>query len=129
MKRSHLLAACLPVALAMAGAAAAQDMVQAAGKDAKVVLENDRVRVIEINVPPGGSTGMHSHAGDQLVVFLSGATGMQVMADGSSKPMDRKAGEVAWSAPVTHDTKNTGKAAVRTLVIEMKGPPLEAAGK
>ena len=124
MKCSRLLAACLPAVLALVGTAAAQDMVQVAGKQAKVVLENDRVRVIEISVPPGGSTGMHSHGTAQLVVFLSGASGMQVLADGTQKPMDRKAGEVAWSEPVTHDTKNTGKQPVRTLVIEMKDAPL-----
>lgn len=127
MKRFLPLAACLAATFGLAATAAAQDMVQAAGKAAKVVLENERVRVIEITVPPGGSTGMHSHAGDQLVVFLSGATGTQLMADGTQKAMDRKPGEVAFSAPVTHDTRNTGQQAVRTLVIELKGPPLEAA--
>jgi quercetin dioxygenase-like cupin family protein len=127
MKRFLPLAACLAATVGLAAPAAAQDMVQVAGKAAKVVLENERVRVIEITVPPGGSTGMHSHAGDQLVVFLSGATGMQQMADGTQKAMNRKPGEVAWNTPVTHDTKNTGQQPVRTLVIELKGPPLEAA--
>lgn len=128
MKPIRLLAAaCLPAACLLASAASAQDMVQVMGKNAKVVLENERVRVIEIEVEPGASTGVHSHAGDQLVVFLSGATGTQLMADGTQKAMDRKPGEVAFSAPVTHDTRNTGQQAVRTLVIELKGPPLEAA--
>lgn len=123
MKRSLPLALCLAATFGVSATAVAQDMVQVAGKQAKVVLENDRVRVIEIDVPPGGSTGMHSHGTPQLVVFLSGAKGTQMMADGSTKPMDRKAGEVAWSEPVTHDTKNTGKQPVRTLVIELKDAP------
>jgi len=42
------------------------------------------------------------------------------MGDGTSKEIDRNAGDVTWSGAVTHDTRNTGKAAVRSLVIELK---------
>ena len=107
------------VACAFAVPAAAQDLAKTAGKEAKVVLDNTRVRVIELNMAPGASTGMHSH-GDNVVVFVSGGDAVQTMADGSTKTMSRKPGEVVWSGPVTHDTKNTGKSAVRTLVIELK---------
>jgi beta-alanine degradation protein BauB len=117
MTRFRLLLACLTATLATN--ALAQDMAATARDNAKVVFENDRVRVIELNMPPGASTGMHSHD-DNLVVFLSGGTATQTMADGTTKPMARKAGEVLWSDPVTHDTKNTGKSASRTLVIELK---------
>jgi quercetin dioxygenase-like cupin family protein len=123
MNRSRLIVgACLPAALVLAPIAAAQDMVQVMGNKAKVVLENERVRVIELEVAPGASTGMHSHAGDQLVVFLSGGQAMQTNADGTKRAMDRKPGEVAWSGPVTHDTRNSGKQKVHTLVIELKEP-------
>jgi len=97
----------------------AQDMAVTAGQSAKVVLDNERVRVIELNMAPGAKTGMHSH-GDNLVVFLSGGEAEQTMADGSKKAMSRKPGEVLWSGPVTHDTLNTGQAPTRTLVIELK---------
>jgi len=118
MNRSAALAACLLTALVPLSAFA-QDLATTAGKQAKVVLDNDKVRVIELNMPPGSSTGMHSH-GDNVVVFLSGGSATQTMADGTTRQMDRKPGEVIWSDPVTHDTKNTGKSAVRTLVIELK---------
>ena len=104
--------ALLPLALS------AQDLATTAGKNAKVVLDNDKVRVIELQMAPGQSTGMHSH-GDNLVVFLSGGSAEQ-MEDGTKKSMARKPGEVLWSGPVVHDTKNTGKSQVRTLVIEFK---------
>jgi quercetin dioxygenase-like cupin family protein len=117
MTRFQLLA--IGLATTLATNAFAQDMAATAGNHARVVLENDRVRVIELNMPPGASTGMHSHS-DNLVVFLSGGSAMQTMADGTTKAMARKAGEVLWSDPVTHDTKNTGKSASRTLVIELK---------
>ena len=117
MTRLQLLATCLTATLAPT--AFAQDMATTAGDKARVVLDNDKVRVIELNMPPGSSTGVHSH-GDNLVVFLSGGSAIQTMADGATKTMVRKPGEVLWSDPVTHDTKNTGKSASRTLVIELK---------
>ncbi|QNP41706.1 cupin domain-containing protein [Lysobacter solisilvae (ex Woo and Kim 2020)] len=120
MKRFRLLTACLPLAL-VALPALAQDLAMTAGKNAKVVIDNDKVRVIELQMAPGQSTGMHSH-GDNIVVFLSSGMAMQTMADGTTRAMERKPGEVIWSDPVTHDTKNTGKAMVRTLIIELKEP-------
>lgn len=117
MTRFQLLATCL--AMAVATTAFAQDMAATAGDKARVVLDNDKVRVIEVNMPPGSSTGVHSH-GANLVVFLSGGSAIQTMADGTTRAMERKPGEVLWSDPVTHDTKNTGKSATRTLVIELK---------
>lgn len=117
MARFQLLLACLAATLVTN--AFAQDMAATAEKNARVVLENDKVRVIELNMPPGSSTGMHSH-GDNLVVFLSGGSAVQTMADGASRTIERKPGDVLWSDPVTHDTKNTGKSATRTLVIELK---------
>ena len=100
--------------------APAQDLVQTAGKNAKVVLDNKDVRVIELNMPPGASTGEHEHKTDQLVVFLTDGKAKQTNADGTSKEVVRKAGEVAWSEPVTHDTRNESGKPVRTLVIELK---------
>ena len=120
MNRFHSLIVCFVVIAATAPlSVAAQDMAVTAGNKAKVVLDNDKVRVIEVNLPPGSSTGMHSH-GDNLVVPLSGGMAVQTMADGSTRQMETKPGEVRWSDPVTHDTKNTGKATSRTLVIELK---------
>jgi beta-alanine degradation protein BauB len=119
MKRLTPLCAAL-CALALPAIAPAQDMVQTAGKNAKVVLDNADVRVIELNMPPGASTGMHEHKTDRLVVFLTGGTAKQTDAQGQTKELTRKAGDVAWSGPVTHDTTNQSKTAVRTLVIELK---------
>ena len=118
---NRIIATAFAVACAGAclAAASAQDLVQTAGKNAKVVLDNDEVRVIELNMPTGASTGMHSHK-DNLVVFLTGGKAKQTNADGSVKQVERKPGEVVWSGPVTHDTVNESGKPVRTLVIELK---------
>jgi len=120
MNRFHALIVCFVVIAATAPlSVAAQDMAVTAGNKAKVVLDTDKVRVIEVNLPPGSTTGMHSHGGN-VVVYLSGGMVVQTMDDGSTKQLESKPGEVRWSDPVTHDTKNTGKAATRALVIELK---------
>lgn len=121
MNRSALIA-CLIATTLFPLCAAAQDMAVTAGKNAKVLLDNEKVRVLEVNIAPGASTGMHSH-GDNIVYYVTGGKAMQTMGDGTSKERTTKPGEVLWSGPVTHDTKNTGTAPVKALVVELKAPP------
>lgn len=120
MKRTIVLAACV-LAVAVPVSSSAQDMAVTAGEQAKVVLDNDKVRVIQLDIAPGGKTGMHSH-GDNLVIYLTGGDATQTGADGTTKQRHSEPGEVLWSEPVTHDTENTGKTAVKVLVVELKEP-------
>ncbi|GAB3369111.1 hypothetical protein GCM10027431_15630 [Lysobacter rhizosphaerae] len=118
MKRSITSALCL-LAVAVPFSVASQDLAMTAGKNAKVLLDNDKVRVIELVIPPGGKTGMHSH-GDNVVYYLADGDSSQTMADGTTKARHTKAGDTLWSGPVTHDTTNTGKTPAKALVIELK---------
>lgn len=121
MKRSTALIACMVAATALVPlSAAAQDMAKTAGKNVKVLLDNEKVRVLELQLPPGGKTGMHSH-GDHIVYFVTGGGVTQTDADGTSKTMQPKAGEARWSGPVTHDSQNTGQSQAKVVVIELKG--------
>lgn len=123
MKRSAALIACMVAAIAlMPLAGSAQDMAATAGGQAKVLLDNDKVRVLELQMAPGKKTGMHSH-GDNIVYFVTGGESTQTDADGTSKQRQTKAGEIMWSGPVTHDTENTGKTSVKALIIELKEAP------
>jgi quercetin dioxygenase-like cupin family protein len=119
MKQSTLLAVGL-LAAAAALPCLAQDLAMTAGKGAKVILDNDKVRVIELTVAPEGSTGLHSH-GDHIVYFLTAGEAKQT-TDGKTTITPRKPGEILWSGPVTHETVNGGKAETRTLIIELKSP-------
>lgn len=101
--------------------ASAQDLVQTAHGMARVVLENDKVRVIELTVPPNGRTGMHSH-GDSLVYFLTPNTSQAIDAQGAHASVTQPAGEAKWIGPVRHDTVNTGTNTTRTLIVELKSP-------
>lgn len=118
MNRTTLFAACV-LATALPLPAIAQDLAVTAGKQAKVVLDNDKVRVVQLEIAPGGETGMHSH-GDHLVIYLTGGDATQTLADGTTKSAHAEDGQVMWSDPVTHETVNTGKNAVKVLVVELK---------
>jgi len=122
MDRSTALLACMIAATALvAFPAAAQDMALTAGDNAKVLLDNDKVRVLELQMPPGSKTGMHSH-GDNVVYFMTAGETTQTGADGTVTKVQRKAGETLWSGPAKHDTHNTGKTTAKVLVIELKAP-------
>jgi mannose-6-phosphate isomerase-like protein (cupin superfamily)/DNA-binding XRE family transcriptional regulator len=72
------------------------------------------VCIIEAIVPPGGSTGVHAHRGDEHHVVLSGrwrmTQGDHVLELG---PGDY----IAWDPTQPHDVENIGDEAGRLLVI------------
>lgn len=107
------------LAIAACVSSPAQDLVKTAGPGAKVILENDQVRVIELTVAPGKSTGVHSH-GDHIIYFLT--PGEALLTGPDKKPVRRTIpqGHIEWASPVTHDTVNVGSAETRTLIIELK---------
>ena len=104
--------------------ASAQDAAKVQPSSYRVVLENDRVRVLEYNGEPGMGvcgTGTHSHPA-HLTVRLSPAK-VKITENGRSTVVDNKVGDVFWSEAVTHETENVGGANVRSLIIEIKDPP------
>lgn len=86
----------------------------------KVLLENERVRVQFHDVQVGEKTPMHSHPSYVAYVFSS-YTARFVLADGSVKMAERKAGEVFYSGPVTHTVENLGQTPIHNLIVELKG--------
>ena len=97
----------------------AQDPVKVAPEKVKMLLENDKVRVLEFAVKPGEETGMHSHP-NHVIYFLADGKMMTTMSDGTSSEMEVKAGDTHWSEPVTHNNKNVGKTDAHAIVVELK---------
>lgn len=112
--RVALVCACL-----CGGVAYAQDMVKVAPKNAKVLLDNDQVRVIEVDLKPGDVLPMHSHPAN-VVYFVTGGKTKTTLADGKVTETEHKAGEAIWSEPVTHSNENVGKTPAKALVVELK---------
>jgi len=100
----------------------AQDPVKLAPDKCKVLLENERVRVVDFVLKPGEKLGMHSHPAT-VVYFLSAAKIKTVLPDGKASEAEVKAGDTRWSDAVTHANENVGTTTAHVLVVEMKEPP------
>jgi quercetin dioxygenase-like cupin family protein len=98
-----------------------QDPVKVAPKIYKVLLENDRVRVLEVRLKPGGKAPMHSHSA-YIAYALSTCKVRFTLSDGKTKEMKMKAGEAAWSDAESHAVDNIGSTKVHVLNIELKEP-------
>lgn len=84
-----------------------------------VLLENERVRVLQAKIPTGQSHGMHWHP-EHLIYTLSAYEVLDTFPGGGTKTMKRGAGELLWGDEITHATENVGETAVHALIIELK---------
>ena len=100
----------------------AHDPVKVAPKAFKVLLENDRLRVLEVRVNPGRKLPMHSHPA-YLVYALTPHKVRVTFPDGKTKEVKIKAGEVLWSEGMSHAVDNIGTTEASVLNIEFKEPP------
>jgi quercetin dioxygenase-like cupin family protein len=99
-----------------------QDSARVAPKNVKVLLENNRVRVLEVRIKPGEKIPMHSHPA-HLTYALTDVKGQYTLPDGSSTVGEAKSNGVFWSEPVTHSSVNIGDTEIHAIVVEMKDPP------
>ncbi|MGP8124364.1 MAG: hypothetical protein ACLQEQ_00620 [Nitrososphaerales archaeon] len=99
----------------------ARHILKVAPKSAKVVFENDVVRVIEITMRKGQSVPMHSH-NKGLSYSLNGGKIRSMREDGKSRVFNVRRGEVSWSdedGVETHAVDNLG-GVLRELSVEFK---------
>lgn len=99
--------------------AMAQDLAKVAPNTTKVLLDNDRVRVLEVQHKPGEKSAMHSHPAT-LSYTLSAGKLKSTAPDGKTTENEVKVGQANWGEAVTHATENVGTTDVRVLVIELK---------
>ena len=97
----------------------AGDAVKVAPHFYKVILENDRVRVLDSRTKPGAKSEMHSHPA--LVVY-STTTGKSKFTDPSGETMEIavQPGQAMYMDSVTYATENVGTAEAHVLLIELK---------
>ena len=98
--------------------AMAQDLAKVS-PDAKVLFENDRVRVLDVQHQPGGKEPMHTHPA-YVAYSLTNSTAKTTFPDGKTVVKERKAGEVSFGEPVTHALENVGTTAQHNIVVELK---------
>jgi len=85
----------------------------------KPLMENNRVRVLDVRLEPGQEAPMHDHPDHVLYVFTD-CTFKITLPDGSGYELPLKAGQVLWGSAEAHAAKNIGTGEAHTLAIELK---------
>jgi len=119
MKTSIAISAVLGAGLLLGATASAQDPVKVAAAMNKVLLENDRVRVLDSVLKANDQMPMHQHPDNILYVVKGGKTRF---VDLSGTPTDRelKDNQCAMRPAETHAVQNTGTTDIHVLTIELK---------
>jgi len=85
----------------------------------KVLLDNDQVRVIQVESVPGVATPWHSHPNHFIYALTDGKL---EITDQGKKPVvyEIKAGQVLYFPAVTHTAKNIGTTTLKMILTELK---------
>jgi beta-alanine degradation protein BauB len=97
----------------------AQDPAVVNSKTIKIKFENERVRVLEAELPPGVKEQVHSHPA-YVIYVLEGGRVRNYAADGKTSETELKTGEVVYRDPLTHAAENIGKTTMHLILVEMK---------
>ncbi len=87
-----------------------------------VVMENERVRVLEYRDRPGDMTTMHHHP-DSVMVTLS-AFRRRLQGGEQAADVELGPGQVRWLGAQSHAGENTGESDTHVILVELKEPRL-----
>jgi hypothetical protein len=96
------------------------DAVVADPEHYKVVIDNDRVRVLKIEYRPFEAGAMHSHP-DSVLVCLTEMNGFMNYPDGRTEDMVVPAGAAVYMPATTHQGGTRTANRFEAYLIELKG--------
>jgi len=103
------------------------DAMIAAPDHHEVLLENERVRVLDSLLSPGESTPVHTHAWPSVQYVMGISDFVRFDGDGNvlldTRTLIEKPnpGSASWSEPLKpHRVENVGNADIRVISIELK---------
>lgn len=103
------------------------DALIAAPQHHKLLFENENVRVLDTNIPPGETTNLHTHQNPASLYILSWSdfirydAAKNVMVDSKALGLHYTAGTALWSGPLeAHSLKNTGTNELHVISVEIK---------
>jgi hypothetical protein len=103
------------------------DAMNVAAEHHEVLLENDRVRVLDTRLGPGERTAVHTHQWPAVLYILGWSDFIRYDPEGSvlldSRTLNTKppVGACLWSAPlVPHCVQNIGDGELRVIAVELK---------
>ena len=95
------------------------DPVEVAGQNYRVLLENERVRVLEYRAVPGDRTELHSHP-DLVAIPLGPAMGRSISVNGEVVTIEAHPGEPMFMPAMDHQMELIGSASARVILVELK---------
>ena len=121
------LMAIAPMASAVAGEPAPKSTKPTSSQDPlavgpniyRVILENDRVRVLEARFKPGERIGLHTHPDHVVVVTSAGK--LEITNSEGTQVLDAKVGDTFFIPAETHSAHNVGTTEFVCVVTELKG--------
>ena len=96
------------------------DVLKSAANAYKLLMENEKVRVLDIHLKPGEKAPMHNHPHNHVVYVMKKARFRLTFPDGKSGEFDLTAGQTLWMEAGSHATENTGASEGHNLVVEVK---------
>ncbi len=100
--------------------AMAQDAVPIYPENYKVLLENERVRVLDFQLKRDAKENFHAHPAAVTYVIAPFKIRF-AFPDGTTRIREAKAGDVFFGEPLIHASENIGDSDAHGLLIEMKG--------
>ena len=85
-----------------------------------LIMENEKVRVMDMKLKPGDKSPMHNHPNDHVVYVFNNAKFKLSFPDGNSSEFELKAGQALWIEAGPHETENIGTTNGHNLVTEIK---------
>jgi quercetin dioxygenase-like cupin family protein len=101
------------------GAAVQMDPVKIDPVHHKVVIDNERVRVLRINLPPHVKIKQHEHP-NAVAIFMTNVKSKFTLGDGTTREGAGKRGEAIWAAAEKHSVENMGARPARVILVELK---------
>ncbi len=120
--RSLWLAACAAAVALAPARVLAQDTAVVNPHSVRVVLDNPKVRVLDVNIAPGAKEEMHSHPA-YLIYVLSGGKVRGTTKEGKVSETVFEDGKALYREPLTHSVENIGGTNIHLLVVELKPAP------
>lgn len=124
----------LALAVPQDAAPADLDAVAAAPGNHKILLENDRVRVLQVEVAPGETEPIHEHRWPSVIHIQAAQPGVDVRYEvRGGKLVETERFDIPAGTPPPaiwvpreqpHSVKNLGSASFRLLRVELKEPPV-----
>jgi hypothetical protein len=103
------------------------DALIAAPKHHKLLMEDERVRVIHTRVPPGETVPLHTHRWPSVLVILGWSECVRRNENGEATYDARKTGpppvvdSATWYPPLPpHTLENVGTTEISTINVEVK---------